>query len=118
MTCDEAGCTSIAELADLAQNSITDSKRTINITHPSNNELRVPNCKAKATAPKKLVFSYAKGAPEAWEIYLENDKLFLSLGENYLEQFKRGILDISQGNGDYSIGTEGQELWFWWRVSG
>jgi len=118
LTCNKEGCDSVLELIGCFIEGGEDSRRTLNISAPGNDQLKVPNCSDKSRSPIKLVISYRSLDSEVWDFSEENGKLVLSVGVKHLSKFKNGLVDISQGKGDYSIGNKGQELWFWWQANG
>ena len=116
LTCDNEGCSSLLELTNCFQSAITSEKRTIILAMPSQSMLFAPNCKAKVITYNKLVLVVQPDSPDTFEIQEENDKITISCSNDYLESIKKGIIDINQGNGDYSIGKNSDRLWFWWHI--
>ena len=118
LACNKEGCESFLELLGCFVEAGPDAKRTVNISVPDDNQLKVPNFNDKSSSPLKLVISYKSEYAYAWGFSEENGKVTLSIGREYLEKVKNGFLDIVQGKGDYSIGDKGKELWFWWQLNG
>ena len=118
LSCNKEGCESFLELLGCFVGSSENAKRTVNISAPKNNQLKVPNCNGKFRSPPKLFISYDSKNNEAWDFSEETEKVALSVGKMYLEKIKSGVSDVSQGKGDYSIGEKGKELWFWWSLNG
>ncbi len=116
MTADDEGARSLARLVDLFLASGTDAKRTIRLTIPTDRELRVPNFNRKADPAEKLVLESVAGDDSLWSLTGGDKKATLRVGRSHLPGLRRGMEDIEKGKGDYCIGEEGQELWFWWRI--
>ena len=70
----------------------------------------------KAIFPSKfeLRFSVILN-PYYWSLSESEGKVVCEVGNTMLVKFTKGISDILEGKGDYSIGEE-PGLWFWWTV--
>jgi len=123
---DDEGCASLLILIDSMKKAQFPSERTLNIKPPTPKILMVPNNrggKAKWVTVDKIKIKAVKGdsSSEEWSLIHDHPKLFLTVGENMLKAFEKGIKDITKGKGDYSIGHEKEtkeyepsNLWFWW----
>jgi hypothetical protein len=73
-------------------------------------------CTAAPRFARSLEIRFAK-ANEAglWRLEEREGDISLSLGEDSIKALRKGIVDLTSGNGDYSIGDD-PSLWFWWEV--
>ena len=91
---------------------------TLTVTRPSAAVLSVPNNRgghAAWSAPNRWRICYQATADE-WRFPPTGEPAVLTLGTTHLGQLVAGLDDILAGQGDYSIGIEGEELWFWWQI--
>lgn len=51
-----------------------------------------------------------------WQLEERDGEISLSLGEDTIKELRKGIIDLTSGEGDYSIG-DNPCLWFWWEVT-
>jgi hypothetical protein len=114
---DQAGCASLVQLLKLL---VLDGlgHRTIEVTPPTDAQLRVPNNwrgQAAWVAPAKLRFAIDR-EPGKWVFPPELMPATLTFGANWLGMLSEGISGIPTGKGDYSIGHGADDLplWFWW----
>lgn len=126
MTADSEACVSLLELIDKMQSARWPSSVAISISRPINCILRVPNNRggmAHWTAPEILKLKYGKDqvAASHWSLEIQSNIVTMVVGSTKLSQLRRGISDIANGNGDYSIDSEVVNsatsdtcLWFWW----
>lgn len=118
LSADDAGVHSLLQLIGALQ-SAPDSHRTVTITPPSKNLLKVPNYqqgRASWVAPEKLQMRVSS-APETWEFPEDLDPAQLTLGASYLPELTRALEGIPRGEGDFSIGSKQRgklRLWLWW----
>jgi hypothetical protein len=117
LNADAVGCQS---LSLLIESLLIDGAghRTVDITAPTEAELRVPNNRgglAPWTAPKKLKVTLVQ-EPSLWAFPPDTEPATLDIGMTWLESLREGVVGISKGRGDYSIGHRegGLPLWFWW----
>ena len=117
MTADEVGCQSLLDLLDIMRDAQYAAKRTVQLTRPGEREL-TSGCSARPRPATRLELSHSKPkmAPAHWCLAVEGARVTLELGAERLEELREGIQGIPSGNGDYCIGDDGQELWFWWRA--
>jgi len=117
MTADDAGCRSLLDLLDIIRDAQYAAKRTIQLTRPSEHEL-TSGCSAPPRPATRWELSHSKPsmAPAHWCLSVEGTRVMLELGAERLEELWEGIQGIPNGSGDYCIGDDGQELWFWWRT--
>ena len=117
ITADDAGCESLLLLIDLMIQAEFKAKQIIDLTPPTASDLRVVGCTARAMAAKSLNLSHSKQrmAMDHWSLRAADRTVDLEAGKEHLEKLRKGIEDIRRGEGDYLIGIDGEELWFWWR---
>jgi hypothetical protein len=118
LTADSEGVRSLLELIDLMLKSNDEASRTIKTDIPTENELKVPNCKKKAISTTKIVLLNKKDNSDYWSISEAPGVVTLEAGDKALGQLKDGLIDIQNNKGDYFIGENGHELWFWWYIGG
>jgi hypothetical protein len=118
LNADKAGCASLlALLQELAGRP--GAHRTVQISAPDPTQLSVPNNqggRAPWLAPEKLRVSCSP-EPQVWSFPPDLEPACLAVGASWLEPLREGIAGISNGRGDFSIGssTNGSlPLWFWW----
>ena len=118
LSADAAGCASLLELLQALNACQESAYRTVHITPPSLTTLKVPNFRSKWVAPIKwhIAFEPSKEATSLWSIETHEDSVHLTLGRAMIQELASGVMDISRGEGDYSIGgsDEQRRLWFWW----
>ena len=86
----------------------------------SRSMLGLPNCLNGAA--QAIDFLYAKIAFDKMQtqpISLKNDHPTLKIVFNEVGRHSliKGLQDIQEGRGDYCIGEDCNELWFWWLPS-
>ncbi|MCV6622880.1 MAG: hypothetical protein OIF51_14140 [Cellvibrionaceae bacterium] len=108
--CDKDGAASLAELISSFSNVSEACHRTVVLSRPNEQQLRVPNCSAKAMSDKKLVVS----KQGKWGIESKDGKTYFCFDAEHLSKLVDAILGIPDGKGDFNIGTKGNWLWFWW----
>ncbi|HWB20940.1 MAG TPA: hypothetical protein VG711_11615 [Phycisphaerales bacterium] len=115
MTADRAACTSLLELLALMTSSDYSAKVRVELTMPGPMQLGIPNAALKHRPAKEIQISYAprKMNADHWHLVESKDALFLEVGRAMLCELRRGITDVSRNQGDYCIGPDGEELWFW-----
>lgn len=117
LNADAAGCKSLLELLDAL--TVTGAGgRTITVSPPTSEQLRVPNNRGGAAAwlsPEKWNVSLAPD-PTAWNFPPDTQPAVLTLGTNWLAALRAGVAGTQSGSGDHSIGNRngGLALWFWW----
>ncbi len=116
LTADAPGCTSMLELIDLMHASPFAGRASVPLTAPGDRELSVPNAGLPHTAAAsfELYHSPTKVPPAHWRLVADDGRVRLEAGREALAEVRRGIADVARHEGDYSIGADGQELWFWW----
>ena len=118
LSADDAGIQSLLQLLNVLQ-SAPESHRTVAITPPSMQLLKVPNFqqgRAKWVAPAKLQLRVSS-APETWEFPEDLDPAQFTVGASYLPALSRALEGIPRGEGDFSIGSKKRgklRLCFWW----
>jgi hypothetical protein len=123
LSADAPGAQSLVELCRLMEGAQFSSETSIIISDPTASVLSVPNYirgAAKWQSAHRWTIEYPKGkvAPGEWQIRFSGEELRLRVGGGTLEQLERGIEDIRNGHGDYTIGSddtpESDRLWLWW----
>ncbi|WP_454831444.1 hypothetical protein [Pseudoxanthomonas wuyuanensis] len=118
LSADDAGAHSLLQLLKELQ-SAPESHRTVAITPPSKQLIKVPNYqqgRAVWMAPEKLQVQVSS-APDTWEFPDDLDPARLTFGTSYLPELTRALEGIPHGEGDFSIGSKRRDksrLWFWW----
>ncbi len=115
LTADDTGCASLLHLLDLLQQPTYSAEQVVALTPPTEETLlrvgRASRC--HALRRWKIVHSKPKHAPDHWQLTDAEDEVTLALGTLHLAELRKGIEDVAVGRGDYCIGGESQELWFW-----
>ena len=124
MTVDSIGATALLELFELMSSAKYSAIAKLQVSEPDKDILKVPNNKngaAKWSSVPQLKIKYPKDqcSDNHWVLNKNNGEFTLELGKNKLEEIKKGILDISNQEGDYAIGPDNDQfeyecLWFWW----
>lgn len=117
LTADADGCRSLIELLNFMVKSEEESKRTIKLYPTTEYELKVTGCNNRAMPCSKLILTNRKDNDDYWNISDHNGIATIEGGNNSLSKMVGGLQDIQQGQGDYFIGSEGHELWFWWYIT-
>lgn len=66
---------------------------------------------------KTAILAFPKGrVPDMHWKLTNNEQLSLEIGLQRLIEFRSAIVDIRDGNGDYSVGDESAGLWVWWWI--
>lgn len=110
LNCDEEGANSLVELVQALTASGVGAARTIKLSAPTKKQLSVPNCREKYKSSEKMVLNLSK----KWVVVNADEKLIIEFPTEMANQLITGITGIAAGIGDYSIGSEGSKLWFWW----
>lgn len=118
LTADDIACESLLRLLALMRDAEFTAKQTITLTPFAADELPAANFPGRFHTYRQwhLVHSKRKHADELWCITANGDQVTLELGMARLEELRQGVENVRRGIGDYHIGTEGMELWFWWPV--
>jgi hypothetical protein len=116
---DEISCSAFIDLFNLMDVATYSGNCKISITPPNDALLSIPNNlngNARYETAKQLVIKYDPLKQVLWNITHNDSTVFIDIGKKYLLEFRKGIEDIKQGQGDYSIGPIADEnrLWFWW----
>jgi hypothetical protein len=120
MTANRSACQNLADLIEKMLSSPWSSQKVLNTEPPNEKILQVPNNrggKAHWEAAQSLILKYPKKHKVTDDSFLLKEyknTVELSLGKNSLELLRQGILEIPEGKGDYTIGTDEIMLWFWW----
>jgi len=118
LNADPAGCGCLLALLALLPGDDA-PYRTIALTPPTAAQLSVPNNRhgiAAWVAPTRLRVRLAD-EPSLWAFPADLEPGTMTIGSHWIAPLRRGIDDIANGRGDYSIGGRGEDslpLWFWW----
>lgn len=116
LTADNEGAESLAKLLSILQAS-PGSFRTVAITPPSPQVLRVPNFqlgRALWVAPTKWLVR-SSPSPNAWSFPSSGNPAELTFGANYSNELISAVTGIPLGEGDFCIGSgQNSALYFWW----
>lgn len=88
--------------------------RSVPLSEPAERELSVPNGPVQFVAFDRLRVTHTATAAD-WSIEEEGSEIELSLGSDEMIRLLAALDDIRIGRGDYTIGSEAQPLWIWWR---
>lgn len=118
LTADDIACESLLHLLALMRDAEFTAKQTITLTPFTADELPAANFPGRFRAYRRwhLVHSKPKYADDYWRITADGEQVTLELGMARLDELRQGVENVRRGIGDYQIGTEGMELWFWWSV--
>jgi hypothetical protein len=120
LSADNNGCDAL--LAGLRKKIRKPSDRTakFNLCEPTERVLSAPNYRTRAQTWKLLEIRVDHNVPERFlNVTAENDLAHVSLSKDMAESMEKGVQDILEGNGDWSISSElknadRQPIWFWW----
>lgn len=117
LTADPAGCdTILAALAKL-ENATKASSVQLPIVAPGRVELDVVAHRAPVISAATWTIRHdPQSEATTWRLSWTPKTVLLEVGLDRLAEFRAGVEDVRRGEGDYCIGAEGEELWFWWRV--
>ena len=118
LTADEVACESLLHLLALMRVAEFTAKQTIALTPFAADELPAANFPGRFHTYRHwhLVHSKPKHAADHWQLTTDDNQITLEVGATRLDELRQGIENVRRGIGDYHIGTEGMELWFWWSV--
>jgi len=113
---DAAGCDSLLELISLMDAATYTAKQTVMLTRPSIVQTQVPGYAGRHQSYGRwhVHHSKTKFALRHWRLIASGDEVTLELGTAHLDKLRQGFEDVRRGSGDYCIGEEGMDLWFWW----
>lgn len=118
LTADLAGCGSLLDLLDTLATE-PGNYRTVPLQPPDEAQLGVPNNRRSPhVAATKLQLTLSDLSAQ-WRFPPDHDPASLTIGSDWLAPLRKGLLDITQGRGDYRIGHEADgnlPLWFWWGI--
>ena len=118
ITASDEGVSSLLELIELMRENQTAEYRTVAITAPTKNILRVPNYQggeALVASLTKWRITVQPGSDDIWSFPKSLDPANLLIGGSYVSQLVSGLQGIPRGEGDFSIGQgKDERLWFWW----
>jgi hypothetical protein len=120
LTADAAGCQML--LATLDRVSTDERARPLQTFAPNVAILTVPNNRrASAQAAAAITVVHARDRDAAyWHLEVTAGGVALSVGTERLAALRAAVVDVSQGRGDYCLGSaekrapRQERLWFWW----
>jgi hypothetical protein len=122
LNANKEGVKSLLELFGLMKDAKYSCDRTLFVDAPTRDVLSVPNNKNAAFRTVKKIQLKCFGldhAEDNWSFILTDDKIEFEFSKSKLEVLIKGIVDISEGNGDYALEIDDkvnpiEYLWFWW----
>jgi len=121
-TVDKTGSGSLLVLLDLMKRCEWSSRKEIEISNPTQNQIKVPNNQnggAKWKTVSKLILSSKKNTEkEFWKVIEKETELEIQFGENKLTEFEKAISGIPKGIGDFAISSDSEDdiLYLWWNL--
>lgn len=108
--CCELGSDSLVSLILSMEGAGSSAKRTVTLSEPTKAKLLVPGCGNRPINFKKLIVANS----DRWALSSEQEKAYLFFCNDDVSPLVDAISGIKEGKGDFTIGTPGNELWFWW----
>jgi hypothetical protein len=120
-TANTISCRCFLDLFKIMEGAIFSGTCRIKLQPPTQTILSVPNNRngnARYEPAKELILKFDPLETGLWDLNFSAPIITLKIGKTYLGEFKKGIENILNGQGDYAIGpTENDcRLWFWWMV--
>ncbi|WP_428407896.1 hypothetical protein [Hyphococcus sp.] len=120
MSADNEGCNAL--LTGLRKKMRMPSDRTakFNLCKPTERVLSAPNYRTQAHTWKLLEILLDQNASEGFlSVTTKNDVAYVTVSKDMAESLEKGVQDILEGSGDWSISSElknvgHQTIWFWW----
>lgn len=118
LTADSTASEALIQLLGLMRDAQFTAKQTIALSSFVADERPAANFPGRFKTYRQwhLVHSKQKHADYHWRLTADDEQVTLEVGTARLDELRQGIDNIRRGIGDYHIGTEGMELWFWWPV--
>ena len=118
LTADDTASAALIQLLGLMRDAQFTAKQTIALSSCAADELPAANFPGRFKTYRQwnLVHSKPKHADDHWRVTADDEQITLEVGTARLDELRQGLENVRQGIGDYHIGTEGMELWFWWSV--
>jgi hypothetical protein len=119
-TVDKTASGSLVELLNLMKQCEWSSRKEIQISKPTENQIKVPNNQngsAKWKTVSKLILTSKKTAEkEFWKVMEKENEIEIQFGENKLVDFEKAISEIPKGIGDFAITSDSEDniLYLWW----
>lgn len=119
-TVDETAGGNLVELLNLMKQCEWSSRKEIQISKPTENQIKVPNNQngsAKWKTVSKLILTSKKTAEkEFWQIIEKESEIEIQFGKNKLIDFEKAICGIPKGIGDFAITSDSEDniLYLWW----
>jgi hypothetical protein len=119
-TVDKTASRSLVELLNLMKQCAWSSRKEIQISKPTKNQIKVPNNQngiAKWKTVTKLILTSKKTAEkEFWQVMENENEIEIQFGESKLVDFEKAIRGIAKGIGDFAITSESEDniLYLWW----
>lgn len=117
LTADPTGCDAILAALSKLENALKPSSVQLSTATPNRAELEVVGHRAPVLSAATWTIRHdPRAAASAWRLSWTPTAVLLEVGKDQLAALKAGVMDVRRGEGDYCIGADGEELWFWWRV--
>ena len=111
---DREGAKSLLNLLNAMLKSENDCTRTIKLSLTTTDVLDKVGCTDKAISSDKLKLRYEIEEDIDWRISVANGGIEILFDKRWLKYLIKGVNDILVGKGDYYIGHDNNQLWFWW----
>jgi hypothetical protein len=122
VTADRDGCNSMLHLFNLMASAMHPSSQCVRLTRPSPGIAAGPGNRGGqarwSSGASELEIKFRKNhvPPSHWSLERQGDSLVLIVGQDKLEELRRGFEDIMNGEGDWGIGPDDDDLqlvYFW-----
>ncbi|KAB2877601.1 hypothetical protein F9K33_16110 [bacterium] len=117
-TADPAGCDFLVQCFERLLQSEFPCELVIHLTPVSQKILRIPDYNSPFKNMDELQFSYrpAGSSYYEWTIVDNKSRVDITMGKAMLAEWKRAVLAVKNGNGDFSIGLNEDHTIFMWRM--
>lgn len=112
---DTGGCNSLIDFLKLLVDEANNTKRTIILGKPSQQQYEIPTSNHNVKVERKLAITKSSNDGDFPLSYVV-DKLQLLIGVSQISALIRGVKGVLNGKGDYCLGDDGNELWMWWQA--
>lgn len=114
LTADAEGCRFLSGLFERFREAKYPARKRILLDPPTPDQLKIPNCSRKCVPARWVEFRFRREFDkDHWQITENEGAVTIETGEAGLSELDRGVADIIRGEGDWSIGSEKNSLWFW-----
>jgi hypothetical protein len=121
LTADSQACESLVQLLDLMLAGKYSSQAAIPISPPTEKALQAVNGPERWMSASEMTLHYPKSKvePGHWSLKSNEGRIAITLGEARLNELRSGVVDVSQGRGDWAAPNDDDEiddaqlLYFW-----